>query len=393
MSGCPRHHPITIPTDGTPLAPSPTLAELREDSAAVPLLYEDGTTGWLVTRYDLARSVLEDPRFSQLPQRMPAGDGSVAELDVDSDARAARQAGNLLALDGDQHSKIRRAITSRFSVRAVRAEREAVTAIVSQQLTSMLALGNRADLLADYAEPISAAVHRHVLGIPEDLASEFDRIFVHGAPDQDAFDFTRTVLSRAETEPGDDVLGDLVRSALSPAEREGVAHVLMTSGRDSVAYLIVTSVVALLGHPDQLGRLRADPSLLAPALEEFQRFGTMFVSLFPRTALEDVQLEGMIVRAGESVSVSPVAANRDPRRFSYPDILDTARDSFGHLGFGHGIHGCVGQQLARLEVTEALTQLLSALPSLALVSAEQLRPGAFAHPVPIYAAGSAIVSW
>jgi cytochrome P450 len=119
----------------------------------------------------------------------------------------------------------------------------------------------------------------------------------------------------------------------------------------------------------------------------------MFITLFARTATEDIDLGDAHFRAGESVSVSPVASNRDGRRFDHPDEFDITRDAYGHLGFGHGIHGCVGQQLARLEIRQAITQMLAGLPGLYLVEAEQEHPMPFAHPVATYEAGSVVIGW
>ena len=119
----------------------------------------------------------------------------------------------------------------------------------------------------------------------------------------------------------------------------------------------------------------------------------MFVTLFPRTALEDLELHGEKIQAGQSISVSPVAVNRDPRIWSEPNSLKLDREVKAHLSFGHGIHGCLGQQLARLVIQESLTQLLSAINSIELVSAEQLEPMEFAHPVATYKVGTVFINF
>ena len=122
------------------------------------------------------------------------------------------------------------------------------------------------------------------------------------------------------------------------------------------------------------------------------RVGAMFVTLFARTALEDVEIEGITIPAGTSVAVSPVAANRDPAHWGADaEEFDVSRDAFGHFGFGYGIHGCIGQQLARVEIREAIAALLAGFPELQLVSAEQLEPQPFAHPVAVYEAGEVLV--
>lgn len=395
-AGCPFHVARTIPTDGTPLRPSPQLTGWREEASATPLQYPDGHDGWIVTGYELARAVLEDPRFSQQPQRMPGqthGDAQITDVELDGQALAALEVANLLSLDAPQHARIRRSLLARFSVRAVRGYQAGVAAIVAQRLEQFKAHGSPANLTQHFAQPISAAVHCRILGVPEEYASEFSAVFVEKSTMQQKFDYLREVLSTKRQNPGDDVLSDLIRSELTASEVEGLTFVLFVSGRDSVAYMIATATVALLSNPDQLAALRIDPELMAGAVEEFMRYGTMFVTLFPRTATEQIDFGEVHFASGESVSVSSVAANRDERRFPNPDAFDITRDAYGHLGFGHGIHGCVGQQLARVEIREAISQMLVGLPDLYLVEAEQTRPMPFSHPVATYEAGAVIVAW
>jgi len=339
--------------------------------------------------------VLEDTRFSQRPQRMPGEPKQSADTgpEVDDEALAAMEVANLLSLDSPQHTRVRKAILGRFSVRAVRGYEPDVAAIVARQLEHLKAQGSPADLTKHFAQPISAAVHCRVLGVPESHAEQFSNLFVGNSTTQQKVMFLRDVLAVKRANLGDDVLSELIRSDLTDAEVAGVTLVLFTSGRDSVAYMIATTTVALLSHPEQLNALRDDPTLIAGAIEEFMRVGAMFITLFPRTATEDINFGDVHFSKGDSVSVSPVASNRDERRFDNPDEFDITRDAYGHLGFGHGIHGCVGQQLARLEIRQAITQMLAGLPGLHLVEAEQNHPMPFAHPVATYEAGSVIVGW
>ena len=393
MTGCPYAERV-LPTDGTPLAPSPALALWRDEAPATPLRYPDGPDGLIVTRHALARDVLADSRFTVAVHRFPRPQEGTELDDLDEAGRAALAASNLLALDGEQHLRMRRAILSQFSMRAVRAREDAVAGIVASQLADFLAREQPADLFAHYATPISMRTHCLVLGVPDTLAPRFGELFVTGtSTTQEKFDYIRGLLAAREGSPGDDVITHLLQGEWTRAEVEGILLVLMTSGRDSVAYLISTAMVALLTHPDQLAVLRDDPAALPGAIEEFMRVGAMFVTLFPRTAREDVELHGVVIPAGTTVAVSPVAANHDGRQYEDPDRFDVTRDAFGHLGFGHGPHGCVGQQLARLEIREAVGQLLAAAPGIRLVHAEQLSPLPFAHPVATYEAGAVEVAW
>ncbi|MGH3585165.1 MAG: cytochrome P450 [Pseudonocardia sp.] len=336
--------------------------------------------------------MLEDARFSQQPQRFPLGPtrsfGDAGEEELRSIG-----SGNLLSLDSPQHAKLRRAVVGRFSVKSARGHREAIAAFVARQLETFLTRGSPADLYEHFAEPVSVFAHCRVLGIPDDHVDGFTAAFVEESQLDVMFDFVRTVLAAKEGNLGDDVISDLLRSDLSRHEIEGIVSLLMAAGRDAVAHIIATGTVLLLSHPAQLEKLRSEPALISTAVEEFVRYGGMFVSVFPRTATEDVELDGVQIRKGETVWVSPVAANRDERRFDDPDAFDVSRDAFGHVGFGHGAHGCVGQQLARVEIAEAIQQLIAGVPSLALVSAEQNEHLPFAGDLPTYRTGAVFVAW
>lgn len=389
--GCPFAAGRTLPVDGTQLAPSPTLAAWRAEADATPLTYSDGHDGWIVTGHALAQAVLADPRFTRQVTRFPLPGSGIDELD--DAARESLRTGVPLDNDGEVHARLRRTLTPRFSLRAARGHRERIAAIVRGQLASFTATRAPADLTSGFAEPISAAVHCLVMGVPDSFADRYSRLFVGRSSSQQKFDFTREVLARKREDPADDVLSDLVRSDLTPSAIEGLAFMVLTAGRDSVAHVISTAVVALLTNPGQWDALRDDPGRLPAAVEEFVRVGSLFLTLFSRTATEDVVIGEFTVRAGQSVSVSPAAANRDERVFADPDAFDVARDAFGHIGFGYGIHGCVGQQVARVAIAEAVGALIAELPGLRLVEAEQLSPMPFAHPVATYSTGAVVVDW
>lgn len=390
---CPFDGTRSLPRDGTPLRPSSVLGWWRSEADATPLAFADGHQGWIVTGYELARDVLADSRFSMLPMRMPTGPSEPEQPELDEQAREALWVGNPLALDGEEHTRVRRAITGRFSLKAAHARREEIRAIVHHHLGEFLAGPQPADLTTGLAEPISNRVHCEILGIPHEFRERYHLLFAEGSRMQDCFDLLREILAVKRTALEEDVLSDLLRSTLTPPEIEGAGFLLMVAGRDSVIYMVATSMLALLTHPEQLAALRDEPELMPGAIEEFLRFGTMFVTVFPRTAQADLELGQLTAAAGQSVAVSTVAANRDPRRFADPDVLDVRRDAYGHLGFGFGPHGCVGQQVARIEVAETIGALLAAAPRLRLVGASQLEPLPFAHDVATYRAGAVEVEW
>jgi len=389
---CPYKH--NLPSDGTPLNPSPTLDHWRESSEIAPLSYPDGHEGWIALEQQISQEILMDTRFSQQPHRFPGlAPQQMPEDFIDERDALAITTADLLALDGDQHRKCRKTVTSKFSFKAVNSYSDAVSALVSRQLSHLLEQPQPVDLTEHFSEPISIANHAFVLGIPNSMVSEFERTFVGSVSRQERINFLRDVYQCKVENPGDDVISHLIQSELTQAEVEGLIYVFFTSGRDSVAYMISTSMVALLQNPYQLELMRTTLPVSKEAVEELMRYCAMFVTLFPRTALEDLEIAGQEIEAGQSVSVSPVAVNRDPRIWDEPNVLKIDREVKAHLSFGHGIHGCLGQQLARLVIQESLTQLLEAIHSIELVSAEQLEPMEFAHPVATYKVGKVIINF
>ena len=389
---CPHKH--NLPSDGTPLKPSPTLDHWRESSEITPLSFPDGHDGWIALQQQVSQEILMDTRFSQQPHRFPGLAPQQSPEDfIDERDRLSITSADLLALDGDQHRKCRKTVTSKFSFKAVNSYAEAVTELVSRQLTHLLEQPQPVDLTEHFSEPISIANHAFVLGIPDSMVKEFERTFVGSVSRQERIKYLREVYKYKFENPGDDVISHLIQSELTQAEVEGLIYVFFTSGRDSVAYMISTSMVALLQNPDQLEFIRTNLPVSKEAVEELMRYCAMFVTLFPRTALEDLEIAGQKIEAGQSVSVSPVAVNRDPRIWDEPNMLKLDREVKAHLSFGHGIHGCLGQQLARLVIQESLTQLLKAINSVELVSAEQLEPMEFAHPVATYKVGKVFLNF
>jgi cytochrome P450 len=389
---CPHKH--NLPSDGTPLKPSPTLDHWRESSAITPLSFPDGHEGWIALQQQISQEILMDTRFSQQPHRFPGlAPQQTPEDFIDERDELAITTADLLALDGDQHRKCRRTVTSKFSFKAVNSYGEAVSTLVSRQLAHLLQQPQPVDLTEHFSEPISIANHAFVLGIPDSMVKEFERTFVGSVSREERITYLREVYQYKLENLGDDVISHLIQSELTQAEVEGLIYVFFTSGRDSVAYMISTSMVALLQNPDQLASLRNNLPVSQEAVEELMRYCAMFVTLFPRTALEDLEIAGQRIEAGQSISVSPVAVNRDPRIWEEPNTLKLDREVKAHLSFGHGIHGCLGQQLARLVIQESLTQLLRAVNSIELVSAEQLEPMEFAHPVATYKVGKVFLNF
>ena len=396
-----EHTVTTMPTarqSGCPFDPPKELIEAREHSPISRFPFPDGHQGWLITGYDLVRSVLADPRFSsrrELMRHHPLIDYGDIEV-------PPAPPGEFLLMDEPQHSRYRKPLVGKFTVRRMRLLTERVEQVTAEHLDAMEKAGPSADLVTAFAKPIPAIIICELLGVPyEDRGSFQDNIdkFLGGEVSDDeliaAYTATQQYLAELVTakraNPTDDVLSDLLDSDLTDEELKGMSLILLSAGFDTTANMLALGTFALLQNPAQLAALRADPALTDNAVEELLRYLTI-AKTFMRTALEDVELGGQTIKAGTTVIMSLNTANRDPERFTDPHTLDIQRQDGGHLAFSHGIHQCLGQQLARVEMRVALPALLNRFPTLRLaVPAEQvaLRP----ETADIYGVKSLPVTW
>ncbi|MFI1252022.1 cytochrome P450 [Streptomyces anulatus] len=392
-----------LPTDrhtGCPFDPPAALTVLS-DRPVRRLRYADGHVGRLVTGHAAARAVLADPRFSSryellhLPMPMEGAPGELPPAPV----------GDILGLDAPEHTRYRRLLAGRFTVRRMRRLAGRIERFTADCLDAMEQAGTTADLVEAFARPVPTLVICELLGVPYADRGRFlglvevifDQAADAGARDEAYAGLLRYVgelVLAKRGEPTDDLLSDLASpgpapgpgsgdlaapgpavirpdasgpdaSGLSDEELAGIGGLLLAAGLDTTANMLGLGVFALLANPVQLEALRADPALAGPASEELLRYLSVADPLL-RSALEDVEVEGELIRAGETVTVSVQAANRDPRRFPDPDRLDIRRRATGHLSFGHGPHQCLGQQLARVEMTVALPALFARFPALRL---------------------------
>ncbi|MEU6114307.1 cytochrome P450 [Streptomyces sp. NPDC047117] len=351
-----------------------------------------GKPGWLITGYDMVRSVLADPRFSARKELM-----NVVDFEI-----PPAPPGEFLLMDDPQHRRYRKPLMGKFTVRRMRLLTERVEQVTADCLDAMEKTGPPADLVTAFAKPIPAIVICELLGVPyEDRGSFQEQIdsFMNGETSEEELIAAYTAVQNYLAElvvakranPTDDVLSDLTDSDLTDEELKGIGLILLSAGFDTTANMLGLGTFALLQHPDQLAALRADPALADRAVEELLRYLSV-AKQFWRTALEDVELGGQTIKAGTTVVLSYNTANRDPERFTDPQALDLQRQEGGHLAFGHGVHQCLGQQLARVEMRVAFSALLNRFPTLRLaVPAEEvsLRPEA----ADIYGVKSLPVTW
>ncbi|MBB5953820.1 cytochrome P450 [Saccharothrix tamanrassetensis] len=371
-----------LPTERAPdrpFDPPGGLAELRERSPLSRLTYPDGHQGRLVTSHALVREVLADPRFSARAELRHIPIPGVPSAEHPQPAPP----GNFSAMDPPGHTRYRRLLTGQFTVRRMRRLTERLREITAEHLDAMDRHGPTADLVEAFAQPIPAQMICELLGVPYADRARFQAHTVElsrlGASHEEmtaaylaVLEFVRDLVAAKRSSPTDDMLSDLSTTELTDEELVNIGFTLLGAGLDTTANMIALSVFALLRHPDQLAALRAEPNLTDHAVEEMLRY----LSIIPftvRVALEDVELAGELIKAGETVTVSIPAANRDPERFPDPDTLDLLRPPGSHVAFGHGIHQCLGQQLARVELQVALPALLTRFPGLRLaVPAEEV---------------------
>ncbi|MEU8326057.1 cytochrome P450 [Nonomuraea sp. NPDC048881] len=383
---------------GCPFDPPKELVEAREHGPISRFPFADGHQGWLVTGYDLARSILADPRFSSRKELM----SHHPTIDYGDIEVPPAPPGEFLLMDDPQHSRYRKPLVGKFTVRRMRLLTERVEQITAEHLDAMEQAGPTADLVTAFAKPIPAIVICELLGVPYEDRDRFqeniDKFLGGEAGDEELIaaylatqKYLAELVAAKRAHPTDDVLSDLLDSDLTDEELQGMALILLSAGFDTTANMLALGTFALLQNPDQLAALRADPTLADQAVEELLRYLSV-AKQFYRVALEDVELAGQTVKAGTMVLLSLNTANRDPERFPDPHTLDLRRQDGGHLAFSHGIHQCLGQQLARVEMRVAFPALLGRFPTLRLaVPADQvaLRP----ESADIYGVKSLPVTW
>jgi cytochrome P450 len=364
------------PADGLLDHPYDVYRRLRDTAPVHRIAGPDGTPAWIVTRYDDVRAALADPRLALDKRHATAGTYKGFSLPPALDA-------NLLNMDPPDHTRIRRLVGRAFTPRRIEQLREPIRRTADRLLDALGSHGTT-DLIASYAAPLPITVICDLLGIPDEHRLDF-RVWTDTlvAPDPAAgpaaakeaivamLGFFTRLLADKRREPADDLLSDLIAvrdegDRLSEDELMSLAFLILFAGYENTVQLIGNAVLALLQHPGQLDALRKDPARLPAAVEEFLRYEGPALLAIRRFPLEDVTIGGVTVPAGETVWVSPSAANRDPDRFPDPDRLDLARDASGHLALGHGIHYCLGAPLARAETEIALAALLERFPDLAL---------------------------
>ncbi len=368
--------PQPLPVIRTTAFDPPTrLGELREQQPLSRLRFADGHVGWLVTNHTIARELLTDQRLSaQAKWRRPL----ITRPGQDKPSVPPSLPGMFVMMDPPEHTRFRRLLTGQFTARRMKQLEPRIAQIVEEHLDAMLHAGPPADLVQSFALPIPSLVMCELLGVPHADRTRFQHdsttmfssnvtIKEAVAALQSIVGFMAELVARKRIEPDEAIISGLIATGeLTDEEIAGVSFLLLIAGHETTANTLALGTFALLSNPDQLAALRADPSLITGAVEELLRYLTMVQFSVVRGALEDIELHGQLIKAGESVCISLLAANHDPARFADPDTLGVRRSASGHLTFGHGIHQCLGQQLARIEMRLGYGALLRKIPTLRL---------------------------
>ncbi|QUH03606.1 cytochrome P450 [Saccharopolyspora erythraea] len=382
---------------GCPFDPPPALRDLQRETPMARVRLWDGSMPWLVTRYADQRAVLRDSRVS-------------ADMNHPTYPRQAPGGGTLsfIGMDDPEHARLRRMVGSAFAVKNVERMRPWVQRIVDEAVDELLAGPRPADLVEEFALPVPSMVICELLDVPYADHAFFQSnsktmINRNSTPEQRSqasgglAEYLSRLLASKMDDRGDDLLsrlcGRIEAGELTSRQATEMAVLLLIAGHETTANMIALSTLLLLRHPDQLALLREsdDPAVARRAVEEMLRYLNITHGGRRRVALEDLEVAGQRVREGEGLVLPNEIANRDPDAFPDPDRLDITREARHHVAFGFGVHQCLGQPLARLELEIVYRTLYRRAPGLALAAGVEDIP--FKHDGFVYGVYELPVTW
>ncbi|MFB7657473.1 MULTISPECIES: cytochrome P450 [unclassified Streptomyces] len=375
------NQPVTREADA-PLNPPAEYTRLREDQPIVKVRFPNGSTGWLVTRFEEGSLVFTDPRLSARRPRHDTPEGEIAEAGEDAPFDAG-----FVMMDEPEHSAYRRLLTARFTPKAVQNKLQPyLDRIVDEHLDAIAAGPETFDFVQAMALPIPCLVICELLGVPYEDRDGFHEATVDlmdMAKSREERDkgahwliehITKLVADKRRTDATDGILAELINtadgedSALTERQLIGLGVLLLFAGHDTTAAMMGLSALTLLTHHEQREQLLAHPEKIGTTVEELMRYLTIVQFGLGRVAKEDLDIAGAQIKQGDLVVVAMNAANRDPRAFQDPDTLDIDRTMARHMGFGYGVHACLGQNVARAELKTVLPKLFQRFPNLRLAT-------------------------
>ncbi|MDT5318217.1 MAG: hypothetical protein QOD88_739 [Mycobacterium sp.] len=388
---------------GCPFAPPPKALELNASKQLSRVRIWDGSTPWLITGYEAIRSLFSDARAS-VDDRLPGyphwNEGMLSTVH--------KRPRSVFTSDAEEHTRYRRMLSRPFTFKRVEALRPAVQRITDEHIDAILAGPQPADLVEGLALAIPSLVISEMLGVPYEDADFFQEQANRGmnryATAEDAAQGAGTLARYIKKlthikmdDPGENLVSDLAERVkageITDREAAQLATGVLIAGHETTAGQISVSVAALLENPDQLALLRdaEDPKVIATAVEELMRYCSIIQTGQRRIAVEDIEVDGEVIRAGEGIILDVAPANWDARQFPEPDRLDLQRQDGPQVGFGYGRHQCVGQQLARMELQIVLPSLLRRIPTLRLAVPRDELP--FKHDALAYGLHELPVVW
>lgn len=370
----------------SPFHPPPAYLLLQRERGIPRVRLPSGRDAAFVTRHADVRKLLDDERLSA--DETAPGYPFLYEGAFESPLK-----GTFMRLDGEPHYRVRRMLGKDFTLKRATTLRPHVEAIVAECLEAMERHGPPVDLVSELAFPVPSRAICQVLGVPYEDREVFEtntRAMINTSSTMEqvqaavaaVFGYLDQLVSKKEASPGDDLISRLIAEELVPGNLERqelvtVSLILLVGGHETTATMIGLGTFALLEHREQLAELRASPELWPGAVDELLRHQTIVQNPIQRAVLEDVEIDGDVLRAGEGVVLVLEAANRDPEAFEDPDALDVRRNARNHVAFSYGPHQCLGHAVARMELEVVFRSLFERFPTLSLaVPADEvpLRP-------------------
>ncbi|MFE3544344.1 cytochrome P450 [Nocardia sp. NPDC059177] len=381
--------------------PPGAYAKLQDSAPFQRVRLASGLPAVLVTRHEHVRRLLDDSRLS-------SDEGVPGYPFLYEGAFASPLKDTFMRTDGPAHLRVRRILVKEFTPRRAAELRPVVAEIVDSCLDEIDTVGPTADLVAALAFPVPSSMVCRLLGVPIEDRPVFEqntRAMIDIASTQEQvmaamgaiMGYLDELLTRKQAEQADDLLSRLVHEQLLPGtmarqELVQIALILLVAGHETTATMIGLGAYTLLAHPDQLARLAGQPDLWPSAVEELLRHQTIVQNPVQRVAVTDIEIDGETIHAGEGVVMVLETANRDPRAYEHPDVLDVARNPRNHLSFSYGPHHCLGHAIARMELEEVFSRLFARFPGLHLavpVDEVRMRPPS----VGLYGVESLPVAW
>jgi cytochrome P450 len=390
-------------SSGCPLAPPPKALALNAVKPLSRVRIWDGSTPWLITGYEAIRALFADSRASaddRLPGYPHWNEGMLATVH--------KRPRSVFTSDGEEHARLRRMLSKPFTFKRVEGLRPAVQKIADDHIDAILAGRQPADIVSALALPVPSLVISQLMGVPYSDVEFFQEQAHKGMGRYASVEesvkgavalanYLANLVRAKMDEPSEDLVSDLAERVraeeLSVREAAELATNVLIPGHETTGNMISLAVLALLEHPDQLTLLRDtdDHKVIVTAVEELMRYLSIIQAHLHRVAIDDIEIAGEVIQAGEGIILDMPSANWDHRQYANPDQLDLQRKDNPHVGFGYGRHQCVGAQLARMELQIVLHTLLRRIPTLQLaVPMEQLP---FKHHAPAYGLYELPVTW